>query len=123
MQMIILSGLGINNTIALPVAPKARLQSLSISESEIVREIKYIIQQMGCLYRHHVDPCLTLCSSHQQLKMAQVSSNGLLKVPQALSRVQERKAVEYIEDTFMDISGAFKKRLASMRSASSIRKY
>ncbi|OAX36005.1 hypothetical protein K503DRAFT_772933 [Rhizopogon vinicolor AM-OR11-026] len=56
--------------------------------------------------------------------MAQVSSNGLSKIPQALSRVQERKAVEYIEGTFMDISSAFKKRLdPSMTSLPTLTAY
>jgi hypothetical protein len=35
-----------------------------------------------------------------------------LKIPQALSKAQERKAVEYVEDSFMDITSAFKKRSA-----------
>ncbi|KAF8835778.1 Nucleotidylyl transferase [Paxillus ammoniavirescens] len=38
------------------------------------------------------------------------TSNG--KIPQALSRAQERKAVEFIEYSFLDIESSFKKRIA-----------
>jgi soluble cytochrome b562 len=39
------------------------------------------------------------------------NKSSSLKIPQALSKAQERKAVEYVEDSFMDITSAFKKRL------------
>jgi hypothetical protein len=53
--------------------------------------------------------------------MTQVPSplENIHRSRKALSKVQERKAVEYVEDSFMEITSAFKKRSASMRSASS----
>jgi len=38
------------------------------------------------------------------------TSNGTYRTPQALSQAQERKAVEFIEYSFLDIESSFKKR-------------
>lgn len=45
--------------------------------------------------------------------------DNIRMLTKALSKVQERKAVEYVEDSFMEITSAFKKRSASMHSANS----
>jgi hypothetical protein len=56
-------------------------------------------------------------TAHDDLKVP--SEDNIRMLSKALSKVQERKAVEYVEDSFMEITSAFKKRSASMRSANS----
>jgi len=72
------------------------------------------------LVRVHVDACLArqavfILDGSRRPK----SPFNIRMLSKALSKVQERKAVEYVEDSFMEITSAFKKRSASMRSANS----
>jgi hypothetical protein len=53
-----------------------------------------------------------LTALNMQVKENVRNGSSSLMIPQALSKAQERKAVEYVEDSFMDITSAFKKRSA-----------
>ncbi|KIJ63354.1 hypothetical protein HYDPIDRAFT_92540 [Hydnomerulius pinastri MD-312] len=49
-------------------------------------------------------------TSQSSTQINSSGSNGRNGIPRALSKAQERKAVEFIEDTFLDISSSYKKR-------------